>query len=66
LEIGFTVQDPKTFATAWSAVVAYETVPPRSEDALEEDIFAEIICPENNRDAGGGGYPIPTASTIDF
>jgi hypothetical protein len=66
LEIGFTVEDPKTFATAWSAVVAYETVPPRSEDALEEDIFAEIICPENNRDAGGGGYPIPTASTIDF
>jgi len=66
LEIGFTVEDPRTFTTAWSATVAYEIVPPRSGTEPQEPIFAEVICPENNRDAGGGAYPIPTASTLDF
>ena len=66
LDIEFNVEDPKTFTTAWSAKVAYTRVPPRSGEALEEAIFAEIICPENNRDAAGGGYPIPMATTRDF
>jgi hypothetical protein len=66
LDIGFTVEDPKTFTTAWSAKVAYTRVPPRSGEALEEAIFAEIICPENNREAGGGVYPIPTETAPAF
>ena len=66
IDVEFNVEDPKTFTTAWSARVPYVRVPPRSGDALEEAIFAEIICPENNRDAAGGGYPIPMESAPDF
>ncbi len=66
LDIGFTVEDPKTFTTAWSAQVAYTRIPPRSGEGPQEAIFAQIICPENNRDAAGGGYPIPMAITRDF
>lgn len=66
LDVEFNVEDPKTFTTAWSARIPYARVPPRSGDALEEDIFAEIICPENNRDAAGGGYPIPMETVPDF
>ena len=66
LDIEFNVEDPKTFTTAWSAKVAYTRVPPRSGESPQEAIFAQIICPENNRDAAGGGYPIPMATTRDF
>ncbi len=66
LDIEFNVEDPKTFTTAWSAKVGYVRVLPRSGAALEEAIFAQIICPENNRDAAGGGYPIPMATMPDF
>ena len=66
LNIGFTVEDPKTFTTAWSARVAYARMPPRGGEGPQEAVFAQIICPENNRDAAGGGYPIPMAITSDF
>ena len=66
IDVEFNVEDPKTFTTAWSARVPYALVPPRSGDSLEEDIFAEIICPENNRDAAGGGYPIPMETEPAF
>jgi hypothetical protein len=66
LDVEFNVEDPGTFTTAWSAKVGYASVPPRSGEGPQEAIFAEIICPENNRDAAGGGYPIPMAATRDF
>ena len=66
LDVEFNVEDPKTFATAWSAKVGYERLPARSGDGPQEAIFAEIICPENNRDAAGGDYPIPVATTHDY
>ncbi len=66
IDVEFNVEDPKTFTSAWSATVPYVPIPPRSGDALEEAIFAEIICPENNRNAAGGGYPIPMETNPDF
>jgi hypothetical protein len=66
LDVFLTVEDPKTFTTSWSATVAYELLPPRSGESPQDEVFAEIVCPENNRDAAGGGYPIPMATAIDF
>jgi len=70
LDIEFNVEDPQTFATAWSAKVSYVRVPngyrPSSAVGPQERIFPEFICPENNRDAAGGGHPIPVAPTSDF
>jgi hypothetical protein len=66
LDVKFNVEDPKTFTTAWSAKVSYVRIPQRSGDAAQAPIFEEVICSENNRDAGGGTYPIPVATTADF
>ncbi len=66
LEVEFNVEDPKTFTTAWSAKVSYVRIAARSGDAPQAPIFEEVVCSENNRDAGGGTYPIPVAATADF
>ena len=66
LDIELNVEDPRTFMTAWSARVSYVRVPPGSAEGSQETIFAEYICPKNNRDAAGGGYPIPLATMPDF
>jgi len=66
IDVEFNVEDPKTFTTAWSATIGYEKHPPRTGEGPQEAIFAEIICPENNRDAGGGDYSIPVSALPDF
>ena len=66
LDIEFNVEDPRTFTTAWSAKVSYVRMPPGSGEGPQEAIFPEYICPENNRDAAGGAYPIPLATMPDF
>ncbi len=66
LDIEFNVEDPRTFTTAWSARVSYVRMPPRSGEGPQEAIFPEFICPENNRDAAGGGHPIPVATMPNF
>jgi molybdate transport system substrate-binding protein len=66
LEIAFDIEDPLTFTTAWSAKVTYIRLPPHSGDATQEPVFAEIICPENNRDPQGGSFAIPIATKFDF
>jgi hypothetical protein len=66
LDVEFTVEDPKTFTTAWSAKVGYVLLPPHSGDPTQEPVFAEIVCPENNRDPEGGDFAIPIATTFDF
>ncbi len=66
LDVEFNVEDPKTFTTAWSAKVSYVKIPPGSAEGPRAPIFAEIICSENNRDAAGGGYPVPAATMSDF
>jgi hypothetical protein len=66
LDVEFNVEDPKTFTTAWSATFRYVRLPPGSGDEPQEPIFAEIICPENNRDPQGGGFAIPIAASPSF
>nr|TFG54716.1 MAG: hypothetical protein E4H34_01990 [Hyphomicrobiales bacterium] len=66
LDVLIDVEDPKTFTTSWSATIAYTLLPPKSAESPQDEVFAEIVCPENNRDAGGGGYPIPMATHFDF
>ncbi|MEY4880284.1 MAG: hypothetical protein RJB62_1753 [Pseudomonadota bacterium] len=50
LRVEFTVTDPETFTTPWSAHVTYRPVAPE---------FGERICAENNKDPDGGEFPIP-------
>jgi len=50
LYVEFTVEDPETFTTPWSANVTYRPV---------EAVFGERICAENNKDPDGGEFPIP-------
>jgi hypothetical protein len=58
LIVDFTVEDPNTFALAWSARVSY---------AHSADSFEEHVCAENNKDAAtGDDYPIPMAVRSDF
>ena len=66
LDVLIDVEDPKTFTTSWSATIAYTLLPPKSAESPQDEVFAAIVCPENNRDAGGGGYPIPMATHFDF
>lgn len=57
-DVEFTVEDPLTFTTVWSARVVYNR---------RGDSIAERICAENNKDASTGeDYPIPVAERIDF
>jgi hypothetical protein len=58
LRIVFTVEDPKTFTTTWSAMMEFRQVASR---------LTETICAENNTDFFTGKlYPIPTAAKPDF
>ena len=66
LDVKFNVEDPNNFTTAWSAKVGYAKIPPRRSEGAQAPIFEENICPENNRDAAGGLYPIPVATTPGF
>jgi hypothetical protein len=71
LTIAFTVDDPKTFTTPWSAYTAYVPVAARAggaPDAFARDSerIAEVACAENNRDAAGGDFRIPVDDTPDF
>ena len=65
LDVEFYVEDPLTFTTAWSATFSYPRVFPRTGEG-QEPIFAEIICPENTRDASGEERNIPIAATFEF
>ena len=66
LDVDFAVEDSNMFTTAWSSKVAYEKIPPRTDDGPMEPPFAEIICPENNRNPSGGDFPSPFDDTPDF
>jgi hypothetical protein len=58
LVVDFTVEDPETFTTAWSARATYK----RGKGPVEE-----IVCAENNKNASTGeDYPIPMAHRADF
>ncbi len=57
LRVDFTVEDPETFTTPWSANVIYR-------EATEP--FVEQICAENNKHPSGGNFPIPEDLTPDF
>ncbi len=66
LDVELSVEDPKTFTDAWAAKFSYVRMPPLSGEGPQEPIFPEYICPDNNRDAAGGTYPIPIDTTPDF
>jgi hypothetical protein len=61
IDVEFTVEDPETFTTPWSARVTYQRDP---------GPIHEVVCAENNRDAATGAaqgtYPIPIAARPDF
>jgi len=57
LRVEFTVEDPETFASPWSANVTYSEAP---------ETFVERICAENNKNPAGGIFPIPEDPTLDF
>lgn len=58
MQVDFTVEDPVTFTTAWSARATYR----RTKGPIQE-----IICAENNKNAETGEeYPIPMAHRADF
>lgn len=59
LEVDFTITDPNTFTTSWSAMQRYR----RSNAPWEE-----IVCSENNRDAETGleYEDMPVDNTPDF
>lgn len=57
LRVDFTVEDPETFTTPWSAYVIYI-------EATEP--FVEQICAENNKNPGGGNFSIPENLSLDF
>lgn len=65
LEVAYYVEDPETFTTAFSANFTYFPMAQSAEPGLEP-VFAEIVCPENSREANGEERPIPIANTRDF
>jgi hypothetical protein len=65
LEVSYYVEDPETFATAWSAKFTYFPMAERNGEG-EGPVFAEIVCPENSREANGEERPIPIAAAPDF
>jgi hypothetical protein len=66
IDVVFNVEDPETFTTAWSATVGYEKHPPRTGEGPQEAIFAEIICPENNRGTEGEDLAVPISASPEF
>ena len=66
LEITFTLEDPQTFTTPWSAKIAYVPVAQRGDNGRDRERIDEVVCAENNRDAAGGLFPIPVDMTPDF
>lgn len=57
LQVDFTVEDPKSFNTPWSATVHYR----------KARGFQEVVCAENNLDVTTGKlYPLPIAAKADF
>jgi hypothetical protein len=66
IEVAFTVTDPKTFTTTWSASIPYVRTSSRRGYDPMAPAFTEVICAENNKDAAGGFYPIPVDETPDF
>jgi hypothetical protein len=66
IDVVFNVEDPETFTTAWSATVGYEKHPPRTGEGPQEAIFAEIICPENNRGTEGEDLAVPISASAEF
>jgi hypothetical protein len=66
LKVAFSIEDPKTFTTPWSAWIAYVRTSSRRNYNPANDRLEEIVCAENNRDAAGGDFPIPVDNTPDF
>lgn len=66
LDVELNIEDPKTFTSAWAAKFSYVKMSPENGEGPQEPIFPEYICPDNNRDAAGGVYPIPLAAIPDF
>jgi hypothetical protein len=66
LKVAFSIDDPKTFKTPWSAWIAYVRTSSRRNWNPADDRIQEIVCAENNRDAGGGDFPVPFDNTPDF
>jgi hypothetical protein len=66
IDVAFTVTDPKTFTTTWSARMSYVPIQSRRGYDPMEAPFNEVVCAENNKDAAGGFYPIPVDDTPDF
>ena len=65
MTVRFTVEDPRTFTTAWSGQVSYRFGRPPWDPGGSS--VSERICAENNKDASTGeDYPIPVADRIDF
>jgi hypothetical protein len=58
LQTVVTVDDPETFTTPWTAMVAY-----KRQGAGK---FEEIVCAENNRPTADEALKIPTAAKPDF
>jgi len=66
IDVAFTVTDPKTFTTTWSAHMSYVPIQSRRGYDPADRPFTEVVCAENNKDAAGGFYPIPVDETPDF
>lgn len=66
LDVELSVEDPNVFTDAWAAKFSYTRMPEEEGDGPQEPIFPEYICPDNNRDAAGGTYPIPMETASDF
>ncbi len=66
IDVTFTVEDPNTFTTAWSARTGYVWLPSRRGFTPDREKIAEIICTENNRNAQGGDFLIPIDDTPDY
>jgi len=71
LTVSFYVEDPEIFTTGWSAYMKY--VRPSSRPGFDPgpynrdgEAIGEMICPENNRDAAGGIFPVPYDESDHF
>ncbi|MEE8439600.1 MAG: hypothetical protein V3S07_08420 [Micropepsaceae bacterium] len=68
IDIDFTVEDPNTFTTVWSAKANYVPVATRRNYTGTGDYqekIASLICQENNRDSAGE-RTIPIDDTADY
>lgn len=66
LDVVFTVDDPNIFTTTWTARIPYERPAARRGYDPANPVFTEVVCAENNRDAGGGDFAVPVDDTPDF